>query len=276
MVSRIGAESLQVERVIVKIADLPPSLAGIKLIQLSDFHYGGDCLSESLLLRAIAASNRENPDLVLLTGDYINQNSAAINKLVLRLALLTSRAGIYAVLGNHEIWHSQQAQVTAALTSIGIQVLWNEIATPLGEGLPVVGLADVMSEEFNPSPLFERLRPEVPRLVLSHNPDTAAVLQQWRVDLQLSGHTHGGQIIIPGLGPLPQLWEQLCRYMPPSWHPWLPYYKACVGVVRYWQWRQGWHRIGSNQLYVNRGLGSYFPGRLFCPPEVTVIHLVPD
>jgi predicted MPP superfamily phosphohydrolase len=270
----IWFEPLKIERVKVAIADLSPSLVGTKLIQLSDLHYDGFRLSDQLLSQAIAASNRENPDLVLLTGDYITYQPDPIDDLVLRLQSLQSRAGIYAVLGNHDYDHCQaKSRVIKALTGIGIQVLWNEIATPLGEDLPIVGLADFWSEEFNPEPIMTQLSPHIPRLVLSHNPDSAEILQKWRVDLQLSGHTHGGQVNIPGFGPAAVLLQQIRPYTPRCLRPWIPFIRKCSTVLKHWQWAQGWHQVAQNQLYVNRGLGTYFPGRLFCPPELTVITL---
>ncbi|MDY7012670.1 MAG: metallophosphoesterase [Cyanobacteriota bacterium] len=270
----IFTEDLSVERITVAIADLPASLVGTKLIQLSDLHYDGQRLSENLLARAIEAANEEEPDLIVLTGDYITDNTAPIRQLVLRLKYLQSRFGIYACLGNHDIYFPNSKQnVVQALTSIGIEVLWNAIAYPLGEGVPLVGLADLWSGEFRPTPVFDRLDPSVPRLVLSHNPDTAAILQRWRVDLQLSGHTHGGQIALPGLGSLPLALQPLRHHLPPAVRAWVPFLNKCSQVVQHWEWGRGMHQIGSNQLYVNRGLGSYFPGRLYCPPEVTAITL---
>ncbi|MEM1370562.1 MAG: metallophosphoesterase, partial [Cyanobacteria bacterium P01_H01_bin.15] len=111
------------------------------------------------------------------------------------------------------------------------------------------------------------------RIVLSHNPDTARPLQKFRVDLQLSGHTHGGQIHIPGWGAGPHILQQWRKQLPMQWKFLVPFRRECAKVVRHWEWAQGWHQIGQNQLYVNRGLGTYFPGRWFCPPELTVITL---
>lgn len=266
---------LSVEKLTVAIADLPASLSGTRIVQLSDLHYDGLRLSEQMLAQAIAISNEAEPDLVLLTGDYVTDDPAPIHQLVLRLKHLQSRVGIYASLGNHDIFYpGAKEEVTKALTSIGIHVLWNEIAYPLGKELPLVGLADYWSREFNVTPVMSQLNAETPRIVLSHNPDTAIPLKSWRVDLQLSGHTHGGQMIIPGVGPLVAFYKKLRRNTPKSVRRWIPFMrKDCAKVVRHWEWAQGFHQVENNQMYVNRGLGTYFPGRLFCPPEVTVITL---
>ena len=266
---------LSVEKVTVAIANLPASLQGTKLVQLSDLHYDGLRLSEGLLAQAIEVTNQAQADLVLLTGDYVTDDPTPIHPLVQRLKYLQSRVGVYAVLGNHDIYYRQsKAKVTDALTSIGVRVLWNEIAYPLGPHLPLVGLADFWSREFEPAPVMDQLDSKTPRIVLSHNPDSAELLQQWRVDLQLSGHTHGGQVVIPGFGPAAILIKILRQNVPKSVRRYIPYLKEGVRVVEHWEWSQGLHQLGSNQLYTNRGLGSYPPGRLFCPPEVTIITLV--
>ncbi|MEH2078689.1 MAG: metallophosphoesterase [Nostoc sp.] len=267
---------LRVDKITVKIAELPASLQGTTLVQLSDFHYDGLRLSEEMLEKAIALTNEAEPDLILLTGDYVTDDPTPIHQLVLRLKHLQSRCGIYAVLGNHDIYYSHsKAEVTQALTSIGVHVLWNEIAYPLGKELPLVGLADYWSQEFYPAPVINQLDSLTPRIVLSHNPDTAKILQQWRVDLQLSGHTHGGHIVIPGIGPVVLYYKKLLKQIPKKLRRWVIFFLGdCSKVVRYWQWAQGFHKIEENQLYVNRGLGTYKPGRLFCPPEVTVITLI--
>ncbi|NET43182.1 metallophosphoesterase [Okeania sp. SIO2B3] len=271
---RILTGQLQVDYLTLKITGLPNHLQGTKLVHLTDFHYDGLRLSEWLLSEAIAITNEVEPDLILLTGDFITDEPAPIYDLVLRLKYLESRAGVYAVLGNHdEEYPGARDKVIDAFTRIDIPILLNQVVYPLGSGLALVGLEDYWSSNFKPTTVMESIDEEVPRIVLSHNPDTAKVLQKWRIDLQLSGHTHGGQIRLPFIGPLPQYREPVRRLIPKFLRPFVPFMDKCHRIVEYWEWSQGLHQIGNNYLYVNRGLGTYFPGRLFCPPEVTVITL---
>ncbi|MBP0000242.1 MAG: metallophosphoesterase [Cyanobacteria bacterium SID2] len=265
---------LQVERLTVAIDGLPDRLHGTRVVQLSDLHYDGLRLSDRLLDRAIYASNEEEPDLVVLTGDYVTTDPEPAWELAQRLKPLQSRCGVYAVLGNHDLYRRRsKVEVTKALESIDVQVMWNDVAYPLGEGLALVGLPDFWSRDFQPKTVLASISPQTPRLVLSHNPDSAEVLQQWRADLILSGHTHGGQIVVPGIGPLALALEPIRQIVPKPLRRFVPYLSECKKVVEHWEHALGLHRVGQNSIYVNRGLGTYFPGRLFCPPELTVLRL---
>ncbi|MDJ0683057.1 MAG: metallophosphoesterase, partial [Xenococcaceae cyanobacterium MO_167.B52] len=177
-------------------------------------------------------------------------------------------------LGNHDsVAKDSEKQIVEALAKVDVTVLLNEVVYPLGEELAIVGLPDFWSKEFQPGQIFPKIPDHIPRIVLSHNPDSAKVLQKYRVDLQLSGHTHGGQIVIPGYGAAPILLQKIRKSTPKFLRNYIPYLKECSSVVQYWQWSEGWHQVGKNQLYVNRGLGTYAPGRFCCPPELTVITL---
>jgi predicted MPP superfamily phosphohydrolase len=266
---------LTLETVTVAIRDLPQRLDGCRIVQLSDFHYDGQRLSTQLLRQVVNRVNGLQSDLIVLTGDYVTHDPTPIFTLTTYLSQMESRYGTVAVLGNHDnITHSGRQMILRSLRQAGITALWNDIVYPLGDDLPVVGLADLWSRDFQPATVLDGLPPTQPRLVLSHNPDTAEYLARWRVDLQFSGHTHGGQIVLPGLGPAPAVIQGL-RQALATWLPVdLPYLRKCIKVVRHWEWVSGLHSVGQNQLYVNRGLGTYAPGRWRCPPEVTVVELV--
>jgi uncharacterized protein len=280
--------SLTIESLDLAVEDLPQSMDGLKLMQMSDFHADAWGLSDSLLSQSIAASNREYPDLVLLTGDFITSKPEPIDRLVQQFKKLESRYGTYAILGNHDLYPlSNRSRVIETLTRSGITVLWNEICYPCGPGLALVGFADVKSKEFLPSQIMPQIPREIPRIVLAHNPDCAKALAAWRVDIQLSGHTHGGQICIPGLGSLPAIVTRGYNAMPPQLRRHLPGIGRLTRISQNWDWERGYHEIPSsvdkddrearesrpNRLYTNRGLGTYPPGRLFCTPEVTRITL---
>ena len=267
---------LTVESLQISIRDLPPRLQGTVIVQLSDFHYDGKRLSERMLRDAIATIPTLNPDLVVLTGDFVTEEPDPIHTLAPQLAPIAHTYPTYAILGNHDnYWPRARSTVTAALTDINITVLWNQIVYPFGNDLALVGLADYYHRDFTPN-VLDQLPQQLPRIVLSHNPDTAEHMMPWRVDLQLSGHTHGGQIVIPGIGNLAERWFSLRKHFPKIVRKSkVPYFSdRCASIVDHWEWAMGLHQVGSNLLYVNRGLGSYAPGRLFCNPEITAITVV--
>ncbi|MFG6094078.1 metallophosphoesterase [Leptothoe sp. ISB3NOV94-8A] len=267
---------LTVETLEVPIRDLPERLQGTVIVQLSDFHYDGKCLAEKTLADAIATVSTLNPDLIVFTGDFITAEPDPIYPLAKQLSPLAKAFPTYAILGNHDnYWPMARGIVTKALIDINIRVLWNQIDYPLGNDLALVGLADYYNRDFTPT-VLDQLPTTLPRIVLSHNPDTAEHMMPWRVDLQLSGHTHGGQIILPGIGNVARHWFQFRKRLPTILRKSnIPYLSdKCASVVDHWEWAMGLHRVGQNLLYVNRGLGSYAPGRLFCNPEITAITLI--
>ena len=265
---------LQVEHLNLSVDHFPAAWDSLRMVQLTDFHYDGLRLSDWLLTEAIAVTNAAKPDLILLTGDFVTHDPSPIYSLVQQLSKLNSRLGTYAILGNHDYYYPESAAiVTEALNSVGIQVLINQVVYPDDKKLALIGLADLFSGEFNPGSVLDTVDVNIPRIVLSHNPDTAEFLQPWRVDLQLSGHTHGGQVLFSGLGTLPELLYKAQNQLPKPLKFLIPLKSDCKKIFRHWEWSAGLHQINSNRLYTNRGLGTYLPGRWNCPPEVTIIDV---
>ncbi len=267
---------LTLERVTVPIPDLPLALQGATIVHLSDFHWDDRSLDPALLEAAIAYCHQLQPDLIVLTGDFITRSVRPLYRLLPFLKALPGLCGVYAVLGNHDSSTvCLRLTVLEALESVGIRVLWNEVAFPWGEALSLVGLADLHASDYPPTELLATLPPTRPRLVLAHNPDTAAHLLPWRVDLQLSGHTHGGQLVLPGIGSLPALASSALPLLPRGIQRQIPYFnQKCDRVFQHWEWVSGLQNLGDRYLYVNRGLGTHYPGRLFCPPEITLLSLI--
>ncbi len=246
----------------ITLPGLPAAFDGLRVAQLSDIHL--DEFTEPFFLRmAVDHINRMQPDMVFLTGDFVTREILPL-KYPIRSAWKC--AGLlnhltctqrYAVLGNHDLAVNPQI-VTEALSSIGVQVLRNSF-TPLERGparIWLAGLDDAV--EGTPDldramPEFIRNRPGEPIVLLSHEPDMADMVlahaSGQSVQLMLSGHTHGGQVRFPLIGPMNL----------PEWGK---------------KYIEGSFRLQHLQLYVNRGIGTVgVPFRLNCPPEVTLFTL---
>jgi predicted MPP superfamily phosphohydrolase len=248
-----GSEDITVERVAIPIPHLKQSLEGLRIVQMSDFHLHPFTTIE-LIERAIDSANRLKPDLLVLTGDYITQKVDAIFELCKVLGKLSSRLGVFAVLGNHDAAHAPKT-VRENLEKVGVTVLRNRgIELSAGkDALFLAGLDDVRYGKPNLTEALRRHRDTLPTLLLVHEPDYAdQVADTGRVTLQLSGHSHGGQVRLPGIGAL---------YLPSMGR----------------KYDQGLYRIKEAWLYTNRGIGVVnVPVRFACPPEVTEITLCAD
>lgn len=240
----------QVERVSFAMRGLGPAFEGFRIAQISDLHLEPN-LDPPLLVKTVAMINALKPDLIALTGDFVTHNARRVAELSAPLAGLRARCGVVASLGNHDVWSSSVA-VTTALKNHGLRVLLNEgfDLTQQGETLWIAGLDSAWAGNAD-LPLALKGRPRsAPCVLLGHEPDFAdEIAQRTSNVLQLAGHTHGGQVCIPGGVPVM-----------------LPAYGK--------KYPRGSYRVGPNSLYVNRGLGTIGPkARFACPPEITEITL---
>ncbi len=238
----------RVERVSFALPGLDPRHDGLRLAQLSDIHVG-DRTPPRRIAAAVALANAFEPDLVVLTGDFLSRERHGVGLLREQLAGLS--APTLAVLGNHDHWVDARG-AAAALAASGYDVLRNQ-HTQLrlrGARLSVVGVDDLLTGHADPVRALAGV-PRGSRLVLAHGPRTADLLRRAGEPLLvLSGHTHGGQIHLPGLTPF--LLRSLIRE---------PY-------------ERGLFRLGPVQLYVNRGIGCSGVGlRINSDPEVTLATL---
>ncbi len=195
----------------IPVRGLPRELDGLRLVQLTDIHHG-PWLSLNYVRAVVDAANELEPDLVCLTGDYVHHSAAYIEPVAEELARLRPRRAAVAVLGNHDWWEDAD-RMRRALARTGTVLLDNDrrVLTPAGRlepraerGLAVCGVGDLWEDTPDYAAALGGLPEGMPRLLLSHNPDVAEepglVSGGRRVDLMLSGHTHGGQIRLPGLG----------------------------------------------------------------------------
>lgn len=238
-----------VERVSVTLPRLPARLDGLRVAQLSDLHIS-QYTTAGDIDRAAALAMRHAPDLIVLTGDFIWREVWQYAEfLVEPLRTLTAPLGVYAVLGNHDHWEdaalAMRVLAEAGVTSLINQARRLEVDAPLW----LVGLDDVWERKQDMAAALAGAPEEECKLLLVHEPDYADEAARYPVDLQLSGHSHGGQIHVPGYG-----------------RPVLPY----LGQ----KYPAGLYQVGGMSLYTNRGIGVIAPPvRFNCPPEVTLLTL---
>lgn len=250
-----------VRHVEIPLTRLPEALDGLTIAQISDLHYHPE-FSAGVIRKAVDLIRQLNPDILAVTGDFVTLSefrsedpaaAKAASPCAELLAPLRPKLGIYAVLGNHDTF-TDPTYVEGALTEHGIRVLSNQ-ANPIeknGKRLWIAGVADALGGFPDLDATLGRIPHGEPVVLLAHEPDFADDSAKYPVDLQLSGHSHGGQIRLPFLAPLAL--PRLGRKYP-------------IGL----------RKVGGMALYTNIGLGTIgVPIRILATPEVTLFTLRSD
>ena len=242
--------------VTLKLPRLPRVFDGFRIAHLSDLHVG-EHVSNAFIERTVARVNALRPDIAVVSGDVINHGAEWIEPAARMLSKL--RMPTYVSFGNHDYlpdtgWPRGadvlSVPLAAALRGIGLTVLRNA-AVPIvrgGERLWIAGLEDFYTQRFDPVATFAAIPAGEAVVCLSHNPDSAEDLKPFVPDVILAGHTHGGQIRLPFVGPI-------------------------LLPITHREWYTGVSEIGPMKLLVSRGVGHLLPIRIFCRPEVPMVTL---
>ena len=249
-------KEFKVETVQIVLQRLPQAFSGFRIIQISDIHMGG-WMNIERLQHVADLVLAQDPDVLLITGDFLKGRvfsaaaKQAIKDLLEVLRPLGAAIPSFAVLGNHD-YHTNPAAIREMLRLCKITDLTNTVFTLRrgGGSLHLCGVDDVRHGDVRLNDVIAQLEENTLAILLAHEPDFADISAATdRFDLQLSGHSHGGQIVLPFYGP-PRLPESGQKY--PS----------------------GLYKIGNMLQYTNRGVGmDRLAIRINCPPEITVFVL---
>ncbi|MCF6157185.1 MAG: metallophosphoesterase [wastewater metagenome] len=240
---------VEINTVTIGINSLPKQFEGMTIAQLSDIHH---CkyVTREFIRKCIRKVNTLSPDIIVLTGDYVDNSDEFISPVVKELAELKAKEGIFAVLGNHD---KNREFTSDALSQKGIHVLINN-AIPVFRKkhcLFIAGIDDLWTGRIDLEATLKGMD-DNPRILLSHNPDIIKAVSQEQADVDfiIAGHTHGGQVCLPFYG-----------------SP----FTASTFCIRY---ASGLFQEGKTVMYVNKGIGiSGLPVRFFARPEITLFTL---
>jgi hypothetical protein len=234
---------------VVRIAGLPPALDGYRIGQISDVHCGPNTPA-TRVRRWVERLNALDLDLMTVTGDLITHGSSHVEAVAGALGGLRARDGVFACMGNHD-YFTDGEELVRELTGAGLRVLRNQgvVVERDGAQLYVAGVDDTWTARHDVARALADRPSGVPAVLLAHDPNLFPEASALEVELTLSGHTHGGQLAVPGVRRL-----SLARF-----------------ITRF---TAGMYRRGRSWLYVNRGAGTTGPPvRLGAPAELAVLTL---
>jgi uncharacterized protein len=251
--TQIEPQALDITRLDVALPNLPKAFDGMTIVQISDLHFG-DWMTSRRMPNITGQVNDLQPDIIAITGDFVsggNPESAA--EAGRAVSKLVAREKIFAILGNHDYWLERAIPIRKALLEASNIFLMRNVRVPLersGQTLYIAGIDDIWERRQQPDEALNGIPDSSAVIALVHEPDFADELSKRRqVGLQLSGHSHGGQVRIPGIGAIN-----------------LPYLGKKYDL--------GLYNLNGMALYVNRGLGMIRPYvRFNCRPEITHITL---
>jgi len=254
----INNEWLQISRYEVQSERIPKAFAGLKIVQISDLHDATFGEKQSRLVQKV---QKLNPDFVFLTGDFIDSNRYDLQNSLDFVEQITPFTQVFYVTGNHEVAVNKINEITQSLKDLGVHVLMDESAVieREGEELLIAGVQDPLINAIYPPEeiIEEELEQAIDwkndsfKLLLSHRPEVFDVYVDKEIDLVFTGHAHGGQVRIPGIGGL----------IAPG-QGWFPKFTS------------GMHEKGKTKMVVSRGLGnSLIPYRIFNRPEIVLVTL---
>jgi hypothetical protein len=244
------ANSFQIDEIKIFLKKLPKALDGFRLVQLSDIHHS-PFTSGEFIAQIVEKANELQPDMFVLTGDYVSHEAEYIAPVAEILGGLKSEFGTFACLGNHDHWTDAEL-VKTEFKRNGIKMLVNEgfRFTARNESFWLCGVDDFGEGLSNIRQSLRGSKTDEMKLLLAHNPAIMRRAAYRKIDLVLSGHTHGGQV---------KLREPRERILFPN---------------RRRKFSSGLHHRGETQIYITRGIGTVVvPMRYQCPPEISLIEL---
>lgn len=242
---------LEISSLSLILPRLHPAFDNYRIVQISDIHME-TWMNRQRLAEVVSKVNLLRADLIAITGDFVTDLFHRTPKdLTDNLSNLRATDGVFAVMGNHDYW-SNVKSIRQILESSGITELPNAVHTLRREdaSLHIAGIDDYWENKARLQKVLTQLPADGSAILLAHEPDFAVISSQSkRFDLQLSGHTHGGQVVLPWIGPIV-----------------LPMYGRRFPL--------GLNQVGEMLVYTNRGLGTARPQiRFNCRPEVTMLTL---